>query len=549
MDYKKLASLLFKDITKTKDDLEIDFPHRNKDVVVTRFAPSPTGFLHIGGVYTALIDRKIATQNNGVFILRIEDTDKKREVANSKDIIVNIFNRFGIKIDEGTNGKDSEIGSYGPYVQSARVDIYHVIAKWLVENGFAYPCFCTEDELNQIRDEQASLKVSPGYYGKFAKYRDCDYETIEKLILDKTPYVLRFRVPDDIKNRVGINDLIKGYIEMDNNVNDFVLLKEDGIPTYHFAHACDDHLMGTTHLFRGDEWVSSLPIHIQLFEALNYDIPHFGHVAPVMKQDGESRRKLSKRKDPESSAEYYLQQGYPIKSIYVYLYTLINSNFEEWYLENKNADLDDFKFTYEAMSVNGGLYDIDKLKSISSEIIYDIDPNENATAIINWAKEFDDNCYNIIKSDESIIFRLMKTQGPDSQEHRKDLTCYSDYLEHFGIFYNDIFDNDQTDIKSLILTVAKQNEIAEIKNALIEHFENVKNGSSETLKDVSDKLKYTNKKKFEKDPENYRGIVFQFYKFLRLCLTHKESGIGIEDIIDCLGIDEVIRRIKNVEEN
>ena len=359
MDYNKLANLLFKHVNLTKEDLLNKFPKRDKNTVVTRFAPSPTGLLHIGGVYTSLIDRKIATQNNGVFFLRIEDTDKKREVANSKEIIVNVFNRFGIKIDEGVIGENKQIGEYGSYIQSERVWIYHILAKYLVQKGYAYPCFCTEDELNQIREQQSLAKESPGYYGKWAKYRDCNLETIEQLLNDKKPYVLRFRVPENAKARVGITDLIKGEIEMDNNQNDFVLLKEDGIPTYHFAHACDDHLMGTTHLFRGDEWVSSLPIHLQLFEALEFPLPNFGHVAPVMKLDGESRRKLSKRKDPESSAEYYLQEGYPIKALYVYLYTLINSNFEEWYLANPDKDIDEFKFTYEAMSTTVALYDLD----------------------------------------------------------------------------------------------------------------------------------------------------------------------------------------------
>lgn len=544
---KKLANLLFGDVTLTKDDLEKKFPRRNKDLVVTRFAPSPTGFLHIGGVYTALIDRKIATQNNGVFFLRIEDTDKKREVPNSKEIIVNIFNRLGIKIDEGVTGKETQKGSYGSYIQSERVEIYHVLAKYLVEKGYAYPCFCTEDELNQIREEQTALKVSPGYYGKWAKYRDCDYETVAKLINEGKPYVLRFRVPENSKERVGINDLIKGEIEMDNNQNDFVLLKEDGIPTYHFAHACDDHLMGTTHLFRGDEWVSSLPIHLQLFEALEYPLPRFGHVAPIMKLDGESRRKLSKRKDPESSAEYYLQEGYPIRALYVYLYTLINSNFEEWYLNNQDADLDDFTFTYEAMSTTGALYDLDKLKNISSEIIYKLKPEENAKNCLEWAKEFDNRAYNLMAGNPDLLQRLFETQGPNSKENRKDMSHYSEFMDIFGLFYNDIFDNDGIDYTKDLLENVKPEELNFVIDTLITHFTNVKNGSEETLKNVSDALGYTNKKKYEKNPENYRGVIFQFYHLIRIALTHKTQGIGLDDIIECLGYDEVIRRLNKLK--
>lgn len=548
MDYNKLADLLFPEITTTRDDLELQFPRRDSNTVVTRFAPSPTGFLHIGGVYTSLIDRKIASQNNGIFFLRIEDTDKKREVPNSKEIIVNIFNRFGIKIDEGVVGPNTQKGDYGSYIQSERVNIYHTLAKYLVQKKMAYPCFTTEEELAEIRNLQAANHESPGYYGKWAKYRDCDYDTIKALIDQKKPYVLRFRVPEDSPSRVGINDLIKGYIEMDNNQNDFVLLKEDGIPTYHFAHACDDHLMGTTHLFRGDEWVSSLPIHIQLFNALEYPLPKFGHVAPVMKQDGESRRKLSKRKDPESSAEYYIQEGYPIKALYVYLYTLINSNFEEWYLANPDEDIDKFEFTYEAMSITGALYDLEKLKSISSEIIYKMTPEENMNAFLAWAQEFNPKAYALVNKDLNLLLNIFKTQGPNSLEKRKDLTHYSEFMDIFGLFYNEAFDNDQIEYKNDLLENVKENEIDEVSDTLISYFQRKKDGSEETLKNIADALGYTNKKKYDKDPDSYRGIIFQFYHFIRIALTHKTSGIGLDDVINCLGYDEIIRRIKKIKE-
>lgn len=541
---KELAELLFPNVCLTKGDLQNKYPVRDKNTVVTRFAPSPTGFLHIGGVYTSLIDRKMAHQRNGIFMLRIEDTDKKREVAGSKEIILNVFDKLGMSIDEGVVSPTEEKGQYGPYVQSKREEIYHVLAKELVEKGFAYPCFCTESELEEIRQLQSENKAMPGYYREYAKYRDASVDTIKKLLAEGKSYVLRFRVPDDIPGRVGINDLIKGEIDMENNYNDFVLLKNDGIPTYHFAHACDDYLMGTTEVIRGDEWIASLPIHIQLFEALGFNLPKYAHVAPVMKQDGDSRRKLSKRKDPESSAEYYLEQGYPVKALFVYLYTLINSNFEEWYLENKEKDIDEFEFKYENMGVSGPLYDLDKLNNISSEIIYETPIEENVKNLKQWAQEFSLETYERIIANEELVYQFFKTQGPESNEHRKDLSHYSMFMQVFGIFYADIFDQMNEDYKVLLeenIPTVEQNEIIQ---AFIQYFEEVKNGSEKTLKELSKELNYTDKKKFAKNPEQYRGIMTSFYHGLRILLTHKDSGISMDDVVAVLGYDEVIRRLK-----
>ena len=539
---QEMADLLFGQNKYTRDEVLKMYPRRDKNTVVTRFAPSPTGFLHIGGVYTALINRKFASQNNGVFILRIEDTDKKREVKGSKEIILNVFDRFGISVDEGVC-LNSEKGKYGPYVQSNRVEIYHAMAKYLVQKGMAYPCFCTEDELNEIRSKQIALKKDPGYYGEFAKYRNITVDEAKKHLANNEPYVLRFRVSDDAPERVVITDLIKGCIEMENNRNDFVLLKEDGVPTYHFAHACDDYLMGTTNVIRSDEWVASLPIHMALFDALEFEMPQYAHVSPIMKLDGESKRKLSKRKDPESSAEYYLEKGYPIRAIYVYLYTLINSNFEEWYTNHFDADLDDFLFSYDSMSTSGALYDLEKLNNISSEIIYSTSPEENAKNAILWAKEFSNDTYNLMVNDEEFVLRLMKTQGPKSSEHRKDLYCYSNFLDVFGIFYDEIYNkNDDTYINAILENIKKE-EFDEVFNAFINFFQEQKIGSNKTLKDLSNELNYTNAKKFNNNPGVYRGIVFQFYKALRIALTHKESGISMEDVILCLGYDKVIERL------
>ena len=541
---KQMAELLFPNVKMTIADLEAKFPRRKEGTVVTRFAPSPTGFLHIGGVYTALMNAKLAHQNGGVFMLRIEDTDKKREVPNSKGIICEIFSRFGIQIDEGVISETEQKGEYGSYIQSERIDIYHTVAKYLVETGYAYPCFCSEEELNEIRAKQEELKVAPGYYREYAKYRNVSFEEAKQKLEEKGSFVLRFKVPEDINERVGVEDLIKGYIEMENNINDFVLLKENGIPTYHFAHCCDDHFMGTTIVMRGDEWIASLPIHVQLFTSCGFELPRYAHVAPVMKLDGESRRKLSKRKDPESSAEYYLELGYPIRALYVYLYTLINSNFEEWYLANKDANLDDFEMKFENMSISGALYDLTKLNSISSEIIYNTSIEENVKNQLAWAKEFDQDVYNRLTSDIELVHRLFATQGPDSSEHRKDLNCYKDFMHVFGSLYNDVFESNNEVYNELIEENLPKDVRSQIVNEFINYFEEKHNGNEKTLKDLSKELGYVDKKKYMKNPEAYKGITTQFYKGLRLLLTHQEHGIAMDDIVSVLGHDEVIRRLK-----
>ncbi|MGM9970922.1 MAG: glutamate--tRNA ligase [Anaeroplasmataceae bacterium] len=549
---KNLADLLFPNVVETYDDILKKYPRRPEGTVCTRLAPSPTGFLHIGGVYTALINKKIASQNNGVFMLRIEDTDKKREVEGSIDIICKVFNKLNIKINEGVIDQTHEIGNYGPYIQSNRVDIYHVFAKYLVNKGLAYPCFCTEEELNEIRQKQTELKLTPGYYKEWAKYRNITADEAEKLISEGREYVLRFRVPDSEPDRVGIHDLIKGDIEMENNFNDFVLLKTDGIPTYHFAHAVDDFLMGTSHVIRGDEWVSSLPIHIQLFKALDFKMPHYAHVAPVMKQDGESKRKLSKRKDPESSAEYYLMHGYPVKALYVYLYTLINSNFEEWYLANPDKDINEFEFKFENMGVSGPLYDLEKLDNISKEIIYNTSIDDNVNGLLKWAMEFNPTLYERYNNDIDFVRNIFKTQGVDSLEHRKDLASYSKFMDEFGFLYDDIFLSDGDSYKEELYENVSKEELPTLVNAFVNYFKDLKDGlaikedgTQKTLKDLSKELNYTDKKKYAKNPEAYRGVITQFYHALRIMVTHKTSGISMDDVINVLGYDKVISRIEN----
>ena len=546
MNYQELADLLFPLVKESREDILAKYPRR-ENTVVTRMAPSPTGFLHIGGVYTALINRKIASQNNGIFILRIEDTDKKREVPGSRKIICDIFNKIGLKIDEGVKSETEEDGAYGPYVQSNRVSIYHALAKYLVEQGYAYPCFATEEELEALRAKQEANKEMTGYYGKYAVWRDRPIEDIKAMLDKKMPYVLRFRVNENTPKRVEVEDLIKGHLDMDNNFNDFVLLKTDGIPTYHFAHACDDYLMGTTYVLRGDEWIASLPIHIELFNALGFKAPLYGHVAPVMKNDNGSRRKLSKRKDPESNAEFYLENGYPAKALFVYLLTLINSNFEEWYTANKDKDLSEFEVKFENMGVSGPLYDLDKLNNISSEIIYEKTKEENLNNLLAWAHEYNPELEERFNSNIDLVKRIFATQGFESNEHRKDLINYSSFMNAFGYFFKDKFEEVPEDLHSKILENVKEEDLSLVVDGLINYFKEKEAGSDKSFKDLGNELKYTDKKHYKAEPEAYRGMIMHLYHILNLALTHQENCMSSDDIISVLGYEEVIRRLNLIK--
>lgn len=538
----KLVNAIFPNLKYSRDEILNKYKRRD-NLTVTRLAPSPTGFMHIGGVYTAMINERIAHQNNGVFMLRIEDTDKKREQEGAIETICEVFKRLDLNPDEGVISKDNEVGEYGPYIQSDRVDIYHAFAADLIERGLAYPCFATEDELNEIRLKQQYLKQTPGYYGEYAIYRSYPTDEAIKRIEAGEEFVLRFRVPDDEPQRVSIHDLIKGDIEMDNNFNDFVLLKSDLVPTYHFAHAIDDYLMGTTVVIRGDEWVASLPIHIQLFKYLEFKRPDYAHVAPVMKMDGESRRKLSKRKDPEANAMFYIEKGYPVKAIYTYLYTLINSNFEEWYLANPDKDIKEFNFTYENMGIDGPLFDLAKLDNISREIIYNTDCDTNVKNLLSWAYEFDSVLYNRLTANLEFVTAIFKTQGPSSAERRKDLVNYSSFINEFGFLYRDIFEANGVS-KELLIENVKEENIEFLRAAYLNYFNELRNGSEKTMKDLAKELGYTDKKKYTKNPEAYKGMFPEFYHFLRILVTGKTEGISMDEVIKVIGLDEVERRVK-----
>lgn len=434
MDYKKLADLLFPNKLVDVDFYEERYPLRNlpEGAKVTRFAPSPTGFLHIGALYGALVDERLAHQSNGVFYLRIEDTDSKREVENGVVQIINDFASFGVKFDEGVT-QDGEIGNYGPYTQSKRKAIYNTFAKELVLRGRAYPCFCSEEELASMRDAQGKNKENFGYYGKYAKCRDLSLEEIEQRISNGDPYVLRFRSEGNPDVKVKFTDLIKGDMEFPQNNMDMVVLKTDKMPTYHFAHVVDDHLMRTTHVVRGEEWLSTLPFHLELFEALDFKKPKYAHTAQVLKLDGDSKRKLSKRLDPEAAVSYYAQQGYPADAVMEYLLTLLNSNFEMWRDANPDKSIYDFPFSLKKMSVSGALFDLSKLNDISKNYIAKMETNDVYKAIEKWAGH---NNYGFYKqlTDNMKYARDILSIGRGGPKPRKDLINFASSIDYMSIF-------------------------------------------------------------------------------------------------------------------
>ena len=357
MDYTKLSEILFPNISKAPKDYEEIYPPRNlpQGAKVTRLGPSPTGFIHLGNLYGAFVDERLAHQSGGTFYLRIEDTDDKRQVEGAIEAIIESLNYFGLEFDEGIT-LDGELGQYGPYKQSERAEIYQCYAKWLVSKGLAYPCFCAEDEIQQMRNKQESAKETPGYYGKWANCRELDFDAVEKKLNNNMPFVIRLKSYGDPKKNFQIIDGIRGELSMPENFQDVIILKQNGIPTYHFAHVIDDHLMRTTHVVRGEEWLSSLPIHVALFKAMDWELPVYCHTTVLMKADGDTRRKLSKRNDPELSLNYYRSLGYHPEAVREYLMTIINSNYEEWRLENPDSPIDEFEFTTEKMSSSGTLF-------------------------------------------------------------------------------------------------------------------------------------------------------------------------------------------------
>lgn len=545
-DYERLAELLFPQITKTTEYYEELYPKRNlpEGARVSRFAPSPTGYLHFGGLYAATAAKLNCTATNGIFFLRIEDTDKKREIEDGVSAIVDGLEAFGITPDEGVMGFEKEVGEYGPYTQSKRAEIYQTFAKSLVQQGLAYPCFCSAEELDEIRAKQEKEDIK-GYYGEYAKCRNLSYDEIKANIDNGMTWTLRLKSPRDITKKITFEDMIKGKIEMPENVIDVVLLKTDGIPTYHFAHAVDDHLMRTTHVIRGDEWIASVPLHIQLFKVLGFKPVKYAHIAPIMKEDDGGKRKLSKRKDPEAAVSYYVEQGFPKESVSEYILTILNSNFEDWRRANKDADLSTFPFNLKKMSVSGALFDMVKLTDVSKNVISTMKADKVFELSYEWAKSYNEQLANLYEKDTAYATAILNIDR-ENKKPRKDLAKWSDILDYISYMY------DETFIPCYELC---GNATKELAVDVIEKYIDVVNLNDDKdqwftrMKDICEPVGCTpNVKEFKKNPDDFRGHVGDVSTIIRVALTGRTNTPDLYTITSLLGEERVKERLEKALE-
>lgn len=546
MTNKELAQLMYPGVTKTIDDYEKMYPSRNlkEGTIVTRFAPSPTGFVHMGSLCSALIGRKVANDTNGIFYLRIEDTDQKRTVENGIQGIIDDLNNFDINIDEGFINETEQIGSYGPYLQTERLDIYHTYAKYLVENDMAYPCFCSSYELEEIRKEQESKKERIGYYGKYAQYRNLSNIERAKKIKNGDSYVLRLKSTGDFNKKIIVNDAVRGKIEFPENDIDHVLIKSDGVPVYHFAHVIDDHLMRTTHILRGEEWLSSTPLHLELFRKFNFKTPKYAHLGLVMKIDESgSRRKLSKRKDPEAAISYYHEQGIPVKAVKLYLMTIANSNFEAWYDANKDKSIDDFKFDFKKISESGTLFDLDKLLNISRNYISRLTALEVYNETLEHAKEFDQDFYDLLvkyKDYSVAIFNIERQQ----KKPRKDYERFGNIKDEVWYMYDELFEKDNLNYDFQKIT--DKDSLAEILDLYINEYYDENDSKDEwfmKIQKLTDRLGYAaNMKDYKENPEKYKGNVTDISTVIRVALTTKAQTPDLYMLLKLMGKERILKR-------
>lgn len=543
MDWKYLADKLFPHITETPEQVEARYPKRQlpEGAKVTRMGPSPTGFMHLGNLYGALVDERLAHQSGGVFYLRIEDTDRKREVEGGVQTIIDAFSAFGLPFDEGAT-LDGETGAYGPYRQSQRAQIYQTFVKSLMERGMAYPCFCTEEELAAAHAEQEKNKENFGYYGKYALWRDRPLDDIEKELAKGTPYVVRFRSEGSIENKVRHEDLVKGKMEVTENDQDVVILKSDGIPTYHFAHVVDDHLMGTTTVVRGEEWLATLPVHLQLFRAMGWKAPKYAHTAQLMKIDEETggKRKLSKRKDPELALTYYAKEGYPAPCVLEYLMTLLNSNFEEWRRANPDAPMNDFPFSTKKMSGSGALFDIDKLKDVSKNVISHMTAGEVYDFVAAWSAENDPDFHTLFTREPDKT-RAFLAIGRGGKKPRKDIALWSDVKPYMDFLFDELFQPDYT----LPARVS-----ADDAKAILDDFAQVfdetdtPDGFFEKMKAIAEKHGYAAETKaYKANPEQYKGAVGDVSMVVRIAIAGRQNAPDLQSVMHIMGREQVLARL------
>lgn len=547
-----MAELLLPSIDKTPEYYEEKYKPRAlpEGARVTRVAPSPTGYLHLGTLFVSLVNRITADTTGGVFFTRIEDTDKKREVEGGVADIINGIKRFGIKIDEGYVEPEREEGEYAPYKQSERAEIYQCYCKKLIKEGLAYPCFCTEEELSAAREKQEALKIRTGYHGEWAKHRNITYMEAKAEIEKGKSFTVRLKSPGNEENKVVFEDGIKGKIEMPENDEDFVLLKSDGIPTYHFAHAVDDHLMGTTHVIRGDEWISSVPKHIQLFKLLGFKVPKYVHVSPIMKLDNGAKRKISKRKDPEAAVHYFAEEGYPSESVIEYLMTIAASDFEDWRRANPNEDYKKFKFNLKKMSASGALFDTDKLNDVSKTVISKMSAEEVTKRVLEWTKEFDTELYGIFSKDTEYLKNVFSIDR-GTQKPRKDIIKWSNVKEYTEYFFDELYTPCFT-LPENIKPESAVTILSEYKKVYSENDDNTEWFGK--IKSVCPKAGFADDTKaYKQNPDAFKGNPGDASTIIRVAVTGRTNTPDLCSIMKVIGkaramqrIDAAIEYYKNV---
>ena len=551
MDYKDLANLIFPDAKDIKY-YEEKYPERNlkEGAIVTRIAPSPTGFIHIGGLYQGLIAKKLAKQTEGVFFIRIEDTDQKRLVENGVMEIVESLNNFGFEPDEGMVTETESKGEYGPYRQSLRKDIYQSYAKYLIEQGKAYPCFCSTEEIEEIRQKQEAAKIRPGYYGVWAKCRNLTVEEMIEKIKNGENYIVRFKSPGREDRKIKHHDLIKGNVDFPENDQDIVIIKADGLPTYHFAHAVDDHLMRTTHVIRGDEWLSSMPVHLQLFHELGFKAPKYAHIAPIMKNDNGNKRKLSKRKDPEAAVSYYVEMGIPKEAVSEYLLNIANSNFENWRRANKDASIDDFELQINKMSVSGALFDMVKLLDVGKTVISKFTAEEVYNQSKDWAKTFDEELYSILDKDKEYALKVFGIER-GNKKPRKDIAKWSDVKENIEYMYDELFEKNKEDYEYQVISDKK--EIEKILDLYINKYYDENDDKQvwfDKIKELSGEMGFAKEvKEFKENPGKYKAHVGDVSTVLRVALTKRTNTPDMYEIMKILGKDRIQKRFEQAKNN
>ena len=539
---EKMAELLLPSIDKTPDYYESLYPERNlkEGARVTRIAPSPTGYLHLGTLFAALVNRITATSSGGIFYTRIEDTDKKREIEGGIADIIDGLGRFGIEIDEGFTGADEQSGNYGPYKQSDRAEIYQTYVKELIRQGLAYPCFCTAEELDEVRKIQEDRKIRTGYHGEWAKHRNITFDEAKELIDSGKPYVIRLKSPGSEENTVVFDDCIKGKIEMPENDEDFVILKSDGIPTYHFAHAVDDHLMRTTHVLRGDEWISSVPKHIQLFKLLGFKPPKYGHIAPIMKLDGGAKRKISKRKDPEAAVHFFAEEGYDSQSVIEYLMTVAASDFEDWRKANPDKSYKDFKFNLKKMSVSGALFDSDKLNNVAKTVVSGFDSACVYDKLTGWAKEFDPGFFTVLTENPEYTKAVLSIDR-DVPKPRKDIAKWNEAKDYFSYFFDSLYKKDFLIPENISPADAK---------LFLEKYKEIYNPFDDRqlwfdkIKAIAPEIGFASEtKEYKAKPDKFKGHAGDLSTVLRIAVTGRRNTPDLCSIMRVLGKERCISRI------